>query len=73
MVDGKMTKVLLLDDDPNLRRVLSDILKVKGFESVPVETGPAAVAYIQQHGVDVVLIDIKLEGISGLDVLRGIK
>jgi PAS domain S-box-containing protein len=73
MVADKMTKVLLLDDDPNLRGVLSDILKVRGFESVPVETGAAALAYIQKQDVDVVLIDIKLEGISGLEVLRSIK
>lgn len=72
-MDGKITKVLLLDDDPNLRGVLSDILKVKGFESIPVETGEAAVACVKQQDIDVVLIDIKLEEISGLDVLRSIK
>ncbi len=70
---GKLTKVLLLDDDPNLRGVLSDILTIKGFESVPVETGAAALAYIGRQDVDVVLIDIKLDGKSGLDVLRSIK
>ncbi|MGA2503509.1 MAG: GAF domain-containing protein [Anaerolineales bacterium] len=72
MVD-KIPKVLLLDDDPNLRGVLSDILKIKGFESIPVDTGAAALAFIKQQDIDVILIDIKLAGISGLDVLRSIK
>ncbi len=72
-MEGKMTKVLLLDDDPNLRSVLSDILKVKGFEAILVESGELALALLEKQDIDVVLIDIKLDGISGLDVLRGIK
>ncbi len=69
----KIPKVLLLDDDPNLRGVLGDILKVRGFETMLVETGAAALTCIEQQDVGVVLIDIKLEGLSGLDVLRSIK
>jgi len=72
-MDPKTTKVLLLDDDPNLRAVLSDILKARGFEPVPVETGAAALARIAPQDIDVALIDLKLEGISGLEVLREIK
>jgi len=72
-MDRKITKVLLLDDDPNLRGVLNDILKVKGFESIPVESGAAALTHIERQDIDVVLIDIKLEDMSGLEVLRGIK
>ncbi|HEX7474474.1 MAG TPA: response regulator, partial [Dehalococcoidales bacterium] len=72
-MDPKTTKVLLIDDDPNLRGVLSDILKEKGFESVPVKSVAAALAQIEQQDIDVVLIDIKLEDMSGLDVLRSIK
>jgi PAS domain S-box-containing protein len=72
-MNDRLPRVLLLDDDPNLRGVLSDILKIKGFESIPVETGAAALAYMEHQDADVVLIDIKLEGLSGLDVLRSIK
>ncbi len=72
-MDDMTTKVLLLDDDPNLRRVLGDILNVKGFESIPVDTGESALAILEKQDIDVVLIDIKLDGISGLDVLRSIK
>jgi DNA-binding response OmpR family regulator len=72
-MDGKGTRVLLLDDDPNLRGVLCDILKVKGFESISVDSGAAAITCIDQEDFDVVLIDIKLADLSGLEVLRDIK
>jgi len=66
-------KVLLVDDDPGLREILGDILKMKGIESVPAETGADALARIERQDIDVALIDLKLEDMSGLDVLRGIK
>jgi PAS domain S-box-containing protein len=69
----KLMKILLIDDDPELREVLSDILKAKGIECVPVSTGTAALARIERQDIDVALIDLKLEDMSGLDVLRGIK
>jgi PAS domain S-box-containing protein len=66
-------KVLLVDDDPILRKVLGDILKMRGIESVPVETGAEALSRIEQPDIDVALIDLKLEDSSGLEVLRGIQ
>ena len=59
MVDDKMTKVLLLDDDPNLRGVLSDILKVKGFESVSVETGAVVNVPMFVNEGDTIRIDTR--------------
>jgi PAS domain S-box-containing protein len=72
-MNPKPTSVLLLDDDPNLRGVLSDILKMKGFEIVPVSTGKAAIDHISGQSFEVALIDIKLDDMSGLDVLHDIK
>ena len=54
-------------------RTLGAILKTKGFEPLLVQTGGAALTYIEQQPIDVVLIDLKLEDMSGLDVLSGIK
>ena len=71
-MDPKATKVLLLDDDPNMRSVLSNILKVKGFEPIPVGTGAAALARIEQQDIAVVLVDLRLKDKSGMDVMRGI-
>jgi PAS domain S-box-containing protein len=73
MMDKESMTVMLVDDDPNLQETLGDILKAKGIESLPVETGAAALARIEQQDIDVALIDLKLEDMPGLEVLRGIK
>lgn len=66
-------KVLLVDDDPNVLGVLSDILQLKGMETVAVTTGAAALEQVAAGDFDVALVDLKLDDMSGLDVLRGIQ
>ena len=72
-MDRKTIRVLLVDDDPNLRASLTDILKVKGIESVPAATGRTALARMGKEDIDVALIDLKLQDMPGLEVLRLIK
>ncbi len=69
----EILRVLLVDDDSGLRTTMSDIFKLKGFDPILAETGQAALAQIEQQRIDVALIDLKLEDMPGLDVLRGIK
>ncbi|MCX6057850.1 MAG: diguanylate cyclase [Chloroflexi bacterium] len=71
--ENHIPQILIVDDDPHLLLTLGEILKVKGFEPLLVQTGGAALTYIEQQPIDVVLIDLKLGDMSGLDVLRGIK
>ena len=71
--ENHIPQILIVDDDPHLLLTLCEILKVKGFEPLLVQTGGAALTYIEQQPIDVVLIDLKLGDMSGLDVLRGIK
>ena len=72
-MDHENAKVLLVDDDPALLEVLSDILEVEGIKPIPARSGAAALVSIEQQEIDVALIDIKLKISSGLDVLREIK
>jgi diguanylate cyclase (GGDEF)-like protein/PAS domain S-box-containing protein len=65
--------ILIVDDDPHLLMTLGAILTAKGFEPLLVQTGQAALTYIEQQPIDVVLIDLKLGDMSGLEVLRGVK
>jgi diguanylate cyclase (GGDEF)-like protein/PAS domain S-box-containing protein len=65
--------ILIVDDDPNLLMTLGEILSARGFESVCVSTGGAALKTINGQGFDVALIDLKLDDMSGLEVMRGIK
>ena len=65
-------RVLVLDDDANLRKTVGDILKIKGFKPVLCTTGKAALERVQKQELDVALIDLRLEDMPGLEVLRGI-
>ncbi len=68
-----MNKILVVDDDANLRLTLCDILRVKGFEPVEAKTGRDALRRAAGEDFDAAIIDLRLEDVSGLEVLRGIK
>jgi len=65
--------VLIADDDAGLRRTLSDILKVKGYEPLPAPDGKTAIELAKKHSPAVALIDLKLGDMSGTELLREIK
>jgi PAS domain S-box-containing protein len=72
-MENQVPCILIVDDDPNLIGSISDILSAKGFEAIAALTGASALASIKQHHIDVALIDLRLEDMSGLDVLKRIK
>ncbi len=65
--------ILIIDDDPNLRRTLSDILRTVGYEALAAKDGTEGLAVLQQRPVNVALIDLKLPDMSGLEVLSRVK
>lgn len=65
--------VLLVDDDPNLRRTLCDILDVEGYHAKPYPSATGVLKEIDQMVPSVALIDIRLGDMSGLDLMRDIK
>ena len=68
-----MTKVLIADDDGNLRRILRLELGEAGFQAVDVESGQQALDALEQEDFDILLLDLNMPGISGLEVLERIK
>jgi two-component system cell cycle sensor histidine kinase/response regulator CckA len=72
-MNNEMPHILIVDDDINLLKTMSDILEVKGFKAHLAQTGRQALALIEKRPVAVALIDLRLDDISGLEVLRGIK
>lgn len=66
-------KVLVLDDDPNVRKTLADILRIKGYEVTGVENGAVGIAEMQRLPANVVLIDLKLPDMSGIEAMEKIK
>ncbi len=68
-----MTTVLVVDDEPSYAEALTVSLEREGFEVVALYDGPAAVAYLETNAVDLVLLDVMLPGMSGVDVCRRIR
>jgi diguanylate cyclase (GGDEF)-like protein len=67
------TRILLVDDDPNLRKTLADILRIKGYEIFVAATGAEAIAAASENPVSLALIDLMLPDLSGLEVMSSIK
>jgi PAS domain S-box-containing protein len=68
-----MTRVLIVDDDKNIRTVFTNILQKKGYEVESVGDGEKALSLIKDHDFDVIILDIILPGLSGLDIIETIK
>ena len=65
--------ILIIDDDPNLRKSLADILAAKGYETVVARTGEEGFLLLEQKAVNLVLIDLGLPDVQGIDVLNRVK
>jgi two-component system phosphate regulon response regulator PhoB len=61
--------VLVVDDDPDIRSALRDVLGDNGFLVTEAGTGRRAWELLAQHDPDVILLDLNLPDVSGLDVL----
>ncbi len=65
--------ILLVDDEENVRRMLSDYLSLNGFEVVPAGDAVAALAYLADNSPDLVILDVQMPGQDGFDVCRQIR
>ncbi|HYN15242.1 MAG TPA: sigma-54 dependent transcriptional regulator [Terriglobales bacterium] len=68
-----MHNILIVDDEPGIRQSLKGVLEDEGYKTVAVESGEACLQALEKHGFDVVLLDIWLPGIDGLEALERIK
>ncbi len=66
-------RILVVDDEPAIRTGLVTVLEGAGYSVEAVESGEAALNYLESHDVDLALLDIRMSGISGVDVMREIK
>jgi DNA-binding response OmpR family regulator len=62
--------ILVVDDEPIERQTLTDILRLEGYYVDSVANGEAAVDYVRIKPVDIILLDLRLPGMSGLDVIK---
>lgn len=68
-----MEKILVIDDNETLRYTLSDLLGESGFECRTAEDGQAALREIQNDSFDLAILDMKLPGMNGMEILKRIK
>ena len=68
-----MSTILVVDDEPMVREVLSQYLAADGFNVVEVGDGDAAVSAVTEHNPELVLLDLMLPKRNGLDVLSFIR
>ena len=68
-----MTRILLVEDEESFSDPLSYLLRKEGYEVVLAETGPAALEDFDRGGADLVLLDLMLPGLSGMDVCRALR
>ncbi len=68
-----MIKILIADDEKNLRTVLCNELSREGYFVEEAETGLKALEILEHGGHDVLLLDLNMPGLGGIDVLRKVK
>ena len=67
-----MTKILIVDDEEVARISLSDILRLEGFTVQAAGSGEEAVSILEQEEFEVMLLDLRMPGMGGLDVLENV-
>jgi two-component system KDP operon response regulator KdpE len=66
-------KVLVVDDEPQLRRALDINLRIRDYEVVLAQTGEEALREAARQRPDLVILDLGLPGIDGVDVIKGLR
>ena len=68
-----MTRILVVEDEESFSDPLSYLLRKEGYEVAVAETGPDALEEFDRSGADLVLLDLMLPGLSGVDVCRALR
>lgn len=64
------SSILIVDDEPPIREILRVFLGDLGYETEAVEDGESAIELLEDHRPDMVLLDVRMPGMNGLEVLR---
>jgi len=66
-------KILVVDDEPKIAEICQDYLKAAGFEVITAMTGPDGLSAARREKPDLVVLDLMLPGMDGLDVCRALR
>src|SRR5438270_4839482 len=73
MSEVKSMRVMIVDDEEVLRDVLEVVLRREGFDVVLAASGEEALSLLDGDEIDLVILDVMLPGISGIDTLRAVR
>lgn len=73
MIAHPRPRVLITDDESDVRWTLSALLRTRGFEPLEADNGSSALQVLQQEPVDTLLLDLRMPGPNGLEILREVK
>jgi len=65
--------VLIVDDDPDIRQLMEDVVEGEGYRATAAENGEKALEEFDKQHFDFVFLDLMMPGMTGVDVLRAIK
>jgi len=68
-----MARILVVDDEPKIRNIVTSYLRQEGFDVSEAADGPSAVTKAKRLEPDVVILDVMLPGFDGIEVLRQIR
>jgi putative two-component system response regulator len=66
-------RLLIVDDEPGIRRVLADVFSGESYTLAQAENGREALEHFRRHGADLVLADLMMPEMGGLELLREVK
>jgi two-component system response regulator PilR (NtrC family) len=72
-VDRRAPRILVVDDERSIRELLAIVLRREGYDVLLAENGKNAIATLEREPVDILISDIKMPDLSGVDVLRAAK
>lgn len=68
-----MSRILIIDDEPDMRLAVRNVLKLRGYDVSEAGDGPTALEMARAERPDLVLLDLRLPGMDGIEVLSGLK
>jgi two-component system OmpR family response regulator len=66
-------RLVVVDDEPNIRELLSASLRFAGFDVATAGTGEEALAAVERHRPDLLVLDVMMPGMDGFDVVRRLR
>lgn len=72
-MENNKQKILIVDDEVEIVKALGDFFKLKGYEAKSAYSGEEALTILEQASVDLVLLDIRMQGMWGNEVAKVIK